>query len=82
MAKKLESSKATAKHIKQHTSSIQGATQGNVLQHNHTSLPPKKKKGSKRPNPSTGTKWQQPHQYKQVNQHTPLPSTKTLNPMY
>ena len=81
MAKKLESSKATAKHIKQHTSSIQGATQVNVLQHNHTSLLPKKKKGSKRPNPSTGTKWQQPHQYKQVNQHTPLPSQKS-EPMY
>ena len=31
MAKKLESSKATAKHIKQHTSSVQGATQVNVL---------------------------------------------------
>ena len=31
MAKKLESSKATAKHIKQHTSSMQGATQVNVL---------------------------------------------------
>ena len=44
MAKKLESSKATAKHIKQHTSSTQGATQVNVLQHNHTSLLPKKKK--------------------------------------
>ena len=79
MAKKLESSKATAKHIKQHTSSTQGATQVNVLQHNHTSLLPKKKKGSKRPNPSTGTKWQQPHQHKQVNQHTPLPSAKNPN---
>ena len=31
MAKRLESSKATAKHIKQHTSSMQGATQINVL---------------------------------------------------
>ena len=31
MAKKLESSKATAKHIKQHTSSRQGATEVNVL---------------------------------------------------
>ena len=31
MAKKLESSKATAKHIKQHKSSVQGATQVNVL---------------------------------------------------
>ena len=79
MAKKLESSKATAKHIKQHTSSIQGATQVNVLQHNHTSLLPKKKKGSKRPYPSTGTKWQQPQQHKQVNQHTPLPSAKNPN---
>ena len=58
---------------------MQGATQVDVLWHNHTSLPPKKKKGSKRPNPSTGTKWQQPHQYKQVNQHTPLPSAKNLN---
>ena len=44
MAKKLESRKATAKHIKQHTSSMQGAAQINVLWHNHTSLPPKKKK--------------------------------------
>ena len=31
MAKKLESSKATAKHTKQHTSSMQGAAQINVL---------------------------------------------------
>ena len=31
MAKKLESSKATAKHIKHHTSSMQGAAQFNVL---------------------------------------------------
>ena len=60
MAKKLESSKATAKHIKQHTSSMQGATKINVLQHNHTSLPLKKKKGSKKPNPSKGTKLQPP----------------------
>ena len=51
MAKKLESSKATAKHIKQHTSSKQGTTQINVLCHNHTSLPPKKKKGSKNQTP-------------------------------
>ena len=79
MAKKLESSKAIAKHIKKHTSSIQGVTQVNVLQHNRTSLPSKKKKGSKRPNPSMGTKWQQPHQHKQVNQHTILPSAKNLN---
>ena len=56
MAKNLESSKATARHIKQHTSSVQGSTQVNVLWHNCTSLPPKKKKGSKKPNPSTGTK--------------------------
>ena len=47
MAKKLESRKATAKHIKQHISSMQGTTQINVLCHNHTSLPPMKKKGSK-----------------------------------
>ena len=52
MAKKLESSKATAKHIKQHTSPMQGAAQINVLRHNCTSLPPKKKKGSKKPNHS------------------------------
>ena len=31
MAKKIESSKATSKHIKQHTSSMQGAMQVNVL---------------------------------------------------
>ena len=31
MAKKLESSKATAKHIKQHTSNMQGAAHINVL---------------------------------------------------
>ena len=71
MAKKLESSKATAKHIKQHTSSMQGAAQINVLWHNHTSLPPKKKKGSKKPNPSKGTKPQQTLQQKQSNQHQP-----------
>ena len=51
MTKKLESSKATAKHIKQHTSSMQGTTQINILLHNHTSLPPKKEKGSKNQTP-------------------------------
>ena len=79
MAKKLESRKATAKHIKQHTSSMQGATQVNVLQHNHTSLPHKKKIGSKKPNPSTGIKPQQPQQHKQVNQHQPLAYAKNPN---
>ena len=44
MAKKLESSKATATHFKQHTSTMQGTAQINVLRHNCTSLPPKKKK--------------------------------------
>ena len=58
MAKRLESSKATAKHIKQHTSNMQGGAQVNVLRHNCTSLPPKKKKGSKKPNPITGNKLQ------------------------
>ena len=67
MAKKLESSKATAKHIKQHTSSMQGAAQLNVLWYNHTSLQPKKKKGSKKPNPSKGTK---PQQILQQNSQT------------
>ena len=71
MAKKLESSKATAKHIKQHTSNMQGAAQINVLWHNHTSLPPKKKKGNKKPNPNKGPKPQQPQQQKQSNQHQP-----------
>ena len=71
MAKKLESSKATAKHIKQHTSTMQGAAQINVLRHNCTSLPPKKKKGSKKPNPSKGTKPQQLQQQEQSNQHQP-----------
>ena len=47
MAKKLESSKVTAKHIKQHTSNKQGAAQIVVLQHNCISLPPKKKKAVK-----------------------------------
>ena len=79
MAKKLESSKATTKHIKQHTSYVQGATQVNVLQNNCTSLPPKKKKGSKKPNCSTGTKLQQPQQHKQVNQHQALPYAKNPN---
>ena len=71
MAKKLESSKATAKHIKQHTSRLQSAAQINVLQHNCTSLPPKKKIGSKKPNLSKGTKPQQILQQKQSNQHQP-----------
>ena len=71
MAKKLESSKATAKHIKQHTSTMQGVAQINVLQHNGTSLPPKKKKGSTKPNPSKGNKPQQLQQQKQSNQHQP-----------
>ena len=71
MAKKLESSKATAKHIKQITSSMQGTTQINVLRHNCTSLPPKKKNGSKNPNLSKETKPRQPQQHRQVNQHQP-----------
>ena len=71
MAKKLESSKATAKHIKQHTSTMQGAAQINVLRHNHTSLPPKKKKGSKKPNRNKIIKPQQLHQQKKLNQHQP-----------
>ena len=69
MTKKLESSKATAKHIKQHMSTMRSAAQINVLRHNCTSLPSKKKKGSKKPNPSKGTKPQQLQQQKQSNQH-------------
>ena len=45
--KKLESSKATAKQIKQHTSNTKGAAQINVLRHNCTSLPTKNKKAVK-----------------------------------
>ena len=71
MAKKLEPSKATAKHIKQHTSSMEGTAQINVLQHNDTNLQPKKKKGSKKPNPIKGNKPQQTLQQKQSNQHQP-----------
>ena len=69
MAKKLGSSKATAKHIIQHMSNMQGAAQINVLWYNHTSLPIKKKKGSKKPNPSKSTKPQQLQQQRQSNQH-------------
>ena len=47
MAKKLESSKATAKHMKQHTSNTQGTAQINIWRYNHTSQPTKKKKGGK-----------------------------------
>ena len=53
----------------QHTSTMQCAAQINVLKHNCTSLPPKKKKGSKKPNPSKTTKPQQLQQQKQPNQH-------------
>ena len=69
MAKQLESSKVTAKHIKQHTSNMQGAVQINALRHNCTSLLIKKKKGSRKPNPSKSTKPQQPQQQRQSNQH-------------
>ena len=69
MAKKLESSKATAKHTEQQISNMLGGAQINVLRHNHTSLPTKKKKGSKKPNPSKGTKPQQPQQQRQPNKH-------------
>ena len=44
MVTKLGSSKATAKHIKQHISTMQGAVQINVLRHNCTSLPPQEEK--------------------------------------
>ena len=73
MAKKLESSKATAKHIKKHTSTMQGAALINVLRHNCTSLSPKKKKGSKKlnPNPNKTTKPQQLQHQKQSNQQQP-----------
>ena len=47
LAKKLESSKATARHIKQATSNVQAA-QINLLQHQRTELAHKKKKGHKR----------------------------------
>ena len=47
LAKKLESSKATARHIKQATSNAQAA-QINLLRHQHTELSQKKKKGHKR----------------------------------
>ena len=47
---------------------MQGAAKINVLWHNHTNLPPKKKKGSKKPNPSKGHKPQQTLQQKQSNQ--------------
>ena len=79
MTKKLESSKATAKHIKKHTSSMQGATQINVLQHNHTAYHLRRKRPVKKPNPSKGTKLQQPQQHKQVNKHQPLPYDKNPN---
>ena len=69
MAKKLESSNTTAKHIKQQTSNMQGGAQIKVLQYNCTSLPTKKKKGSKKPNPNKGNKPQQPQQQRQPNQH-------------
>ena len=46
LAKKLESSKATARHIKQATSNAQAA-QINLLYHQHTELAQKKKKGHK-----------------------------------
>ena len=46
LAKKLESSKATARHIKQATSNTQAA-QINLLQHQRTELAHKKKKGQK-----------------------------------
>ena len=47
LAKKLESSKATARHIKQATSNAQAA-QINLLRHQQTELAHKKKKGPKR----------------------------------
>ena len=47
LAKKLESSKATAHHIKQATSNAQ-ADKINLLRHQHTELSQKKKKGHKR----------------------------------
>ena len=47
LAKKLESSKATARHIKQATSNPQAA-QINLLRHQRTELAHKKKKGHKR----------------------------------
>ena len=54
MAKELKSSKASAKHMIQHTSNTQGGAEVNILRHNHTSLPPKKKESGKRPNPTKG----------------------------
>ena len=47
LAKKLESSKATARHIRQATSNAQAA-QINLLRHQRTELSQKKKKGHKR----------------------------------
>ena len=50
---------------------MQGAAQINVLWDNGTTLPPTKKKDSKKPNPSKGTKPQLNLQQKQSNQHQP-----------
>ena len=68
MAKKLESSKATGKHIKQQTPNMQGGALINVLRHNCTNLPTKKIKDSKKPNHSKGTKPKQLQQQRQSNQ--------------
>ena len=78
MAKKLESSKATAKHI----NSIHPLCKVLLksMSYDITVLVyHPRKKGSKKPNPSTGTKLQQPQQLKQVNQHQPLPHAKNPN---
>ena len=68
IAKKLESRNAAAQHIKQLMLDMQGGAQINILRHNHTSLPAKKKKGGKKPNQIKGIKSQQPQQQRQPYQ--------------
>ena len=51
MAKKLESSKAIAKHIKQHTSNMQGAAQINVFYTIALAYHPRRKKAVKNQTP-------------------------------
>ena len=72
MAKKIESNKATALNtLNSMHQPYKVLPKINILWHNCTSLSPKKKIGGKKPNPSKGTKPQQPQQQKWSNQHQP-----------
>ena len=82
MAKKLESSKAIAKHIKQHTSNMQGADPNQCVMSHITILAchPRRKKVVKNQTPvKEPNGYSHPTSRNRSSQHTPLPYDRNPN---